>query len=88
MSNVHKGKLKFFRRNGGYGYIEYRDGNKQKEIYTHVSQFVGGIKSVKPGKIYKFIIGQNERGEIAQNVEVMFNAKTTDDGRTKGSKEV
>ncbi len=79
MSNIHKGKLKFFKRTAGFGFLEYYIGSEKKSIYTHVSQFKDGIKSVKTGRTYRFTIGQNERGAIAQNVEVLKNAKNESD---------
>ncbi len=79
MSNIYKGKLKFYKRSAGFGYIEYFDGGEKKSIYTHVSQFKGGVQSVRTGRIYKFTVGQNERGAIAQNVEVIEYAKTESD---------
>lgn len=79
MSNFHKGKLKFFKRTAGFGFLEYYIGSEKKSIYTHVSQFKDGIKSVKTGRTYRFTIGQNEHGAIAQNVEVLKNAKTESD---------
>ena len=88
MSNFHKGKLKFFKRTAGFGFLEYYIGSEKKSIYTHVSQFKGGIKSVKAGRTYRLTIGQNERGPIAENVEVLKNAKTESNTRTKSNEKI
>ena len=82
MSNFYKGKLKFYKRTAGFGFLEYYIGSEKKSIYTHVSQFVGGVQSIKEGQLYKFKIGQNERGEIATEVEVLYAKTKTNTGTT------
>ena len=78
----YKGKLKFYKRTAGFGFLEYYIGSEKKSIYTHVSQFVGGVQSIKEGQLYKFKIGQNERGEIATEVDVLYAKTKTNTGTT------
>lgn len=87
MSNIYKGKLKFYKRAKGFGYIEYFDGNEKRSIYTHVSQFVNGVRSINVGQHYKFKIGENDRGKIATDVEVL-NAKAKTNTRAVSDKTV
>lgn len=75
MSNVHKGRIKFYKPMAGFGYITYWIGNERKTIYTHASQFINGTRDIIIGQKVRFTIGMNERGEIAQNVEVIEDAK-------------
>ena len=79
MSNIYKGRIKFYKKNSGFGFLEYWDGKEKKSVFTHASQFMNGVKHLKVGQKVRFTIGENEHGPIAQNVEVLKNAKTESD---------
>ena len=82
MSNIFNGQVIKWVSKHGYGYIRYFDHGEDKTIYVHNS-------STKERRLYKgmvvsFTCGVNERGAIAENVEVISNAKVKKDSGAKG----
>lgn len=71
MSNLLRGKVKFFHNGAGYGFIQYFENDDLREIYTHHSK-LKGCKKLKVGQYVRFTIGKNEHGPIAENVEPIF----------------
>lgn len=70
MSNFYKGIVKFWNRYKGFGFIGYTDGDEEKEIYTHYSRTK--TKHLKKGQLVKFKIGMNDKGMIAEDVDLLF----------------
>jgi CspA family cold shock protein len=61
-----KGKVKFFKQQKGYGFIEMDTG---EEIFVHYKQIQGDdFKSLEPGQEVEFEIRQGEKGKYAINV--------------------
>lgn len=71
MSNLIRGRTKFYNDAGGYGFIQYFEGDNLREVYTHHSK-LKGCKKLKVGQYVRFTLGQNEHGLIAENVEPIF----------------
>ena len=66
MSDMLKGKVKWFDARKGYGFIEKEDGT---DIFCHFSVVnVEGYKTLKDGQEVEFEIESNEKGERAKNV--------------------
>jgi len=70
LSNDRTGKVSWFDPKKGIGFIE-RD-NGEKDLFVHWSNVaMEGFKTLKPGQIVSFDIGENHRGEQAENVVVL-----------------
>ena len=65
MSEVQKGKVKWFREDKGFGFIEIFDGD---DVFVHVSQI---SESVEPGDQVEFIIKEGKKGPVATEVRVV-----------------
>lgn len=86
MSNKTKGIVMFWNYNFGYGFIEFVENGEIKKIYAHHSKLIG-CKRLKKYQYVRFVVGENERGKIAENVEVLY-AKTKTNTGTVGHKAV
>lgn len=64
-----------------YGFINYVENGQIKTIFTHYSNLTNARK-LKQNQIVSFDIGENERGLVAENVEVL-DAKIKSNARTK-----
>ena len=61
-----QGTVKWFNASKGYGFIEMENG---KDIFVHHNSIQSdGFRSLDEGERVTFEIGQNEKGEFAQNV--------------------
>lgn len=66
MPQTYKGKVKWFNNEKGYGFITYRDGDKDKEIFAHYSQIMStGYKTLVEGEDVEFEILVTSRGSQA-----------------------
>jgi len=83
MSKV-KGIVLFYNCEKGWGYIQYVENNDVKKIFVHHTG-LKGRKQLSKHQYVSFVIGQNERGTIAQEVEVVNIAKATRNIRTDGT---
>ena len=61
------GKIKFFNKDKGFGFIE-RDGG-EKDLFVHITQIPRGHE-VREGDPVSFDIGEGRRGLVACNVTV------------------
>ena len=63
MSKVEKGRLKWFKHEKGFGFIEVEDG---KDIFVHISQLEDHIE---PGDAVDFKIKEGNKGPVAVEVK-------------------
>jgi CspA family cold shock protein len=62
-----QGKIKFFNKDKGFGFIERGDG--EKDLFVHITQIPRGAQ-VQEGDQVSFDIGEGRRGLVACNVTV------------------
>ena len=62
MSDKQTGKIKWFREDKGFGFIEVPDG---KDVFVHISQIEGELKEGDP---VEFIIKEGKKGPVATEV--------------------
>jgi CspA family cold shock protein len=63
---VHKGRVKWFNGNKGFGFIEREDG---PDVFVHHSAIQGeGHKSLAEGDTVEFEIIEDAKGPKAENV--------------------
>lgn len=65
MSKRKQGKIKWFREDKGFGFIEILDGD---DVFIHVSQISG---PVEPGDRVEFEIKEGKKGPVATEVTVL-----------------
>lgn len=83
MSSFSKGVVECWNTQYGYGFIQaVINGNKER-IFVHHKSLVG-VRRLKKTQRVKFEVSTNERGLVATNVEVIFNAKTKRNDGTDG----
>ena len=87
MSSFAKGTVECWNTQYGYGFINSVIDGKEERIFVHHKSIVG-VKRLKKFQRVKFEIGTNERGLVATNVEVIFNAKTKANNGTDGAETV
>ena len=62
------GRVKWFSKQKGYGFIEKQNGG---DVFVHFSSIVGdGFRTLEEGQEVQFDITQGPRGEQAANVMV------------------
>ncbi|WP_088227158.1 cold-shock protein [Desulfosporosinus sp. FKB] len=62
------GKVKWFNKQKGYGFIEQENG---QDVFVHFQSVVGeGFRTLEEGQNVEFDIVQGPRGEQASNVMV------------------
>ncbi|AFQ46338.1 MULTISPECIES: cold-shock protein [Desulfosporosinus] len=62
------GKVKWFSKQKGYGFIEQENG---QDIFVHFQSVVGdGFRTLEEGQNVEFDVMQGPRGEQASNVTV------------------
>ena len=67
---VMTGKVCWFDAKKGIGFITKDDGSG--DLFVHWSNLVmEGFKTLKPGQVVSFELGQNHRGVQATNVKVL-----------------
>lgn len=63
------GKVKWFSKQKGYGFIEQENG---QDIFVHFQSVVGdGFRTLEEGQNVEFDVIQGPRGEQASNVMVL-----------------
>lgn len=63
-----KGKVKFFDRHRGFGFIE-PEGDGQDDVFIHYSAIEGtGYRNLESGDSVEFNVRQGEKGPQALNV--------------------
>jgi len=62
-----KGKVKWFHRERGYGFIQKDDGT---DIFVHISG-VRERKTLTEGQSVQFEIGRNSKGPVAKEVLIL-----------------
>ncbi|QDF28826.1 cold-shock protein [Halarcobacter anaerophilus] len=70
MSNRYNGTVKWFNNEKGFGFIQLEDGTK--DIFVHYREVNNtGYERVSLDENQKvsFLIGNNEKGDFAQDVE-------------------
>ncbi len=67
MSDVKKGRVKWFDSRKGYGFIELEDGSG--DVFVHFSDIEGeGYKTLEEGEEVEFEIIKSEKGPKAAHV--------------------
>lgn len=62
------GKVKWFSKQKGYGFIEQEKG---QDVFVHFQSVIGeGFRTLEEGQIVEFDVIQGPRGEQASNVMV------------------
>jgi CspA family cold shock protein len=70
---VFTGKVVWFDSRKGLGFIAKDDGTG--DIFVHWSNIVAdGYKTLKPGQVVSFGLGENHRGQQAIDVRVIKNS--------------
>ncbi|ATG75182.1 cold-shock protein [Zobellella denitrificans] len=66
MSNIVKGKVKFFNESKGFGFIEQEQG---PDVFVHFSAIqTQGFKTLSEGQAVQFTVAQGQKGPQAENV--------------------
>ncbi|GAA3546213.1 CspA family cold shock protein [Oceanisphaera litoralis] len=66
MSNIVKGKVKFFNESKGFGFIEQEQG---PDVFVHFSAIQSqGFKTLAEGQAVQFTVAQGQKGPQAENV--------------------
>lgn len=63
MSDKQKGKIKWYREDKGFGFIEIPDG---RDVFVHVSQIT---EDLKEGDEVEFVIKEGKKGPVATEVK-------------------
>lgn len=70
ISIVALGKVKWFSKEKGYGFLSQDDGGK--DVFVHFSAIVGdGYRSLTTGQSVEFDIKDGEKGPQAENVRLI-----------------
>lgn len=64
-----KGTVKFFNSQKGFGFITPEGGGK--ELFVHISNITGNVKSLEEGQKVEYDEGQGRKGPEATNVTVI-----------------
>lgn len=64
-----KGTIKFFNSQKGFGFITPDNGGK--EIFVHMSNIVGNVKSLQEGQKVEYVEGQGRKGPEATDVSLI-----------------
>ena len=69
MADRLKGTVKWFNERKGFGFIERKGGS---DVFVHFSGIKSeGFKTLKDGQAVEFTLIENEKGESADEVEVV-----------------
>lgn len=67
MDDINTGKVKWFNRTKGFGFIECRG----KDYFVHSSRIINSIKTLSKGAFVTFKIVDDKKGPMAEEVELM-----------------
>lgn len=66
------GTVKWFNKDKGYGFIDYKSEGKDESIFVHYSEVVAeGFKTLVEKQKVEFEIGTNNKGTVAEKVVVL-----------------
>ena len=68
MEVMATGKVKWFNRQKGFGFIVPSDGGEDLFVH-HTDILMEGFKKLDDGQAVKYEIGENKKGPCAQNVK-------------------
>ena len=82
LSNDRTGQILWFDPKKGIGFIG-RD-NGEKDLFVHWSNIdMDGFKTLRPGQIVSFELGENHRGVQAVQVKVIKDVEDSEDEESK-----
>ncbi len=70
MSNKSTGKIKFFNAQKGFGFITPDDGSK--ELFVHVSNIEGNVKTLNEGQKVTYVERDGRKGPEAAEVSPAY----------------
>lgn len=65
----HKGTIKFFNSQKGFGFITPDSGGK--ELFVHANNVLGDAKSLREGQKVEYVEGQGRKGPEAMEVRAV-----------------
>ena len=65
----HKGKIKFFNAQKGFGFITPDNGGK--DIFVHANNVIGDPKSLREGQEVEYVEGPGRKGPEATDVSIV-----------------
>lgn len=72
MSNRYNGTVKWFNSEKGFGFIQLEDGSKDIFVhYREINHTGYGRVTLDENQKVSFLIGNNAKGDFAQNVEII-----------------
>lgn len=68
MSNKTRGKIKWFNKLKGYGFIEQASGD---DLFVHANSIQGDADYVNDGQAVEFVVSRGQKGLQADNVVLL-----------------
>lgn len=69
-----EGRVKFYREKEGFGFVWDNSGERNREVFVHVKQFTGGLKTLGKNDLISFEMRLTEKGVAAEKIELIEKA--------------